>query len=62
MKLRVRFGIKGALWFFPNAGVIVVYMSSTNYARFSELVSELKAIIEMSGNKGLAEKVVCEVS
>jgi len=62
MKLRVRFGIKGASWFFPNAGIIVVYMTSMNYARFSELVSELKAIIEMSGNKGLAEKVVCEVS
>ncbi len=63
MKVRVRFGIKGASWFFPNACVFVIpNVNRDQFMQLSEFVMNVKTWLTINGRDDLAQRVVCEES
>ncbi len=63
MKVRVRFGIRGTSWLFPNMAVFV--LREVPYDRFLQLVEAVTAVkgwLTMNGRDDLANKIVCEQS
>lgn len=61
-EVRVRWGIKGLISIFPNAGIIVRYLSLGDYERLQGITSALKAGLQLIGWADIADKIICEAS
>ncbi len=59
MKISVRFGIEGWM-FFKNATIFVFKLKESDYTKFEEAVLTLKAILYASGQSAVADKIVFE--
>lgn len=60
-KIRVRFGLK-LVWPITNASVFVLHMDSSVFAQIQEKVSGIKFLLEASGRKDIADRIICEIS